>query len=303
MEQQFFLFIPVRIPEILIQGIEFVQKPTIAINRKLHCCSLGLICPALERQNFGHLNLSPWKQSSFSPSREHHITFYNLLSQWLVNLCVILLVALIKMRLLSLTFLHWRNLIQCIFVCRTLLQYHFPLKSVSRLLRKLTQWFWSHDAWIYVILLLFINYISYFAWAASSPSENPTHQDLSDMIQIAHTIKWQWSLQINSVQLTAESGLWICNTALFGSKRQFLDLKAILPDNGQAVFMYSHQCSQKGFEMGNSLWAALLKGCGKITANKTTAGLSEQDVSHSPLSCTNTAAWSWCSWTWEKITK
>lgn len=132
------------------------------------------------------------------------------MSQQFVNLCGFcgFFVALIKKRFLSLTSLHWRDLTWSIFVHRTLLWYHFPLKSVPRMLRKLTQWFWSHDARFDVILLLYMNYISYFVWAASSPSKNPTHQDLSDMIQTAHAIKWQWSLQINTVQLTAESCLW-----------------------------------------------------------------------------------------------
>lgn len=59
MEQPFFLFIPVRIPESLIQETELVQKPTIAIIKEFQCCSRGLTCPTLEKQSFGHRKISP----------------------------------------------------------------------------------------------------------------------------------------------------------------------------------------------------------------------------------------------------
>ena len=95
-----------------------------------------------------HHNILPWKKIILQSLKKapHCVlqsnVFYNLMSHQLVNLCIILFVALIKMRLASLTSLYWRNLPQCGFVHRNLLQHHFPLKSVPRLLKRVTQWFW-----------------------------------------------------------------------------------------------------------------------------------------------------------------
>lgn len=49
MEQQVILFVPARIPESLIQQMELIQKPTIAIS--LFTADHTLTCPALERHN------------------------------------------------------------------------------------------------------------------------------------------------------------------------------------------------------------------------------------------------------------